>query len=87
MRRKHRDYEEAVLAPQTRLMLSRAEAMTADEGQDWLGNYLNKHGLKPIVQGESGTQCDFPAASGKGRPSPCRHASDSRPPVNTAAKS
>ncbi len=44
------NYEEAVLASQTRLMLSRAEAVTADQGQDWLGNFLNKHGLRPIVQ-------------------------------------
>ncbi|UCG41920.1 MAG: hypothetical protein JSU73_08500 [candidate division WOR-3 bacterium] len=42
--------EEAVPASQTRLMLGQAEAMTADQEQDWLGNYLNKHGLKPIVQ-------------------------------------
>ena len=42
--------ETAVLAPQTRLMLSRAEALTPDQGKHWLGNFLNKHGLKPIVQ-------------------------------------
>ncbi|UCG44090.1 MAG: hypothetical protein JSU73_05640 [candidate division WOR-3 bacterium] len=42
--------ETAVLALQTRLMLSRAEALTSSQGQDWLGNFLKKHGLKPIVQ-------------------------------------
>jgi hypothetical protein len=42
--------EEAVLASQTRLMLSQAQTLTSGQGQDWLGNYLNNHGLKPIVQ-------------------------------------
>ena len=42
--------EETVLAPQTRLMLSQAETLTADQGKDWLGNFLKKHGLKPIAQ-------------------------------------
>ena len=42
--------ETAVLAPQTRLMLSRAETLTSEQGQDWLGNFLKKHGLNPIVQ-------------------------------------
>ena len=42
--------EEAVLASQTRLMLSQAQALTSEQGQDWLGNFLKKHGLKPIVQ-------------------------------------
>jgi hypothetical protein len=42
--------EEAVLAPQTRLMLGQAAATTAGQGPDRLGNFLNKHGLKPIVQ-------------------------------------
>ena len=42
--------KEAVLAPQTRLMLSQAEALTTDQGKDWLGNFLKKHGLKPIAQ-------------------------------------
>ncbi|UCG44289.1 MAG: hypothetical protein JSU73_06720, partial [candidate division WOR-3 bacterium] len=55
--------KEAILAPQTRMMLGQAEAMAAGQGPDRLGTFLNKHGLKPIVQGESGTQYDFPAAS------------------------
>ncbi|UCG44287.1 MAG: hypothetical protein JSU73_06710 [candidate division WOR-3 bacterium] len=42
--------ETAVLAPETRLMLSRAETPTSGQGQDWLGNFLKKHGLEPIVQ-------------------------------------
>ncbi len=42
--------EQAVLASQTRLMLSQAQALTSDQGKDWLGNLLNKHGLEPTVQ-------------------------------------
>jgi hypothetical protein len=44
------NHEEAVLASQVRLMLGQAEAMTAGQGPDRLGNCLQKHGLKPIVQ-------------------------------------
>jgi hypothetical protein len=50
MRRKDMKTEAAVLASQTRLMLSQAENLTAGQGQDRLGNFLNKHGLKPVVQ-------------------------------------
>jgi hypothetical protein len=42
--------EEAVLASQTRVMLGQAEAMAAGQGQDRLGNCLNKHGLRPMVR-------------------------------------
>ena len=42
--------EQAVLASQTRLMLSQAQALTSDQGKDRLGNFLNKHGLEPILQ-------------------------------------
>jgi hypothetical protein len=50
VRRKYMKTEAAVLASQTRLMLSQAQALTSGQGQDWLGNCLNKHGLKPVVQ-------------------------------------
>jgi hypothetical protein len=50
VRRKTMKTEETVLASQTRLMLSQAQTLTSGQGPDWLGNFLNKHGLKPIVQ-------------------------------------
>jgi hypothetical protein len=50
VRRRYVKTEEAVLASQTRLMLSQAQALTAGQGPAWLGNFLNKHGLKPVVQ-------------------------------------
>jgi hypothetical protein len=42
--------EEAVLASQPRLMLSQAQTLTSSQGQDWLGSFLKKHGLEPILQ-------------------------------------
>ncbi len=41
---------DAVPAPQPRLLLGQAQALTSDQSRDWLGNFLKKHGLKPIVQ-------------------------------------
>ena len=36
MRMKDMNTKAAILAPQTRLMLSRAQALTSDQGKDWL---------------------------------------------------
>jgi hypothetical protein len=43
------DYEEAVLASQTRLMLSQAQALTSDQGKDWLENSGDRFDVKPCV--------------------------------------